>query len=60
VTFLDAESAFLARMVEQVCEDYRKSVRRLEGRELSSEEAAIEGIAQHAAQFPDIGPYPIH
>lgn len=58
VTFLDAESAFLARMVEQVCyiEDYRRSVQRLEGRELSAEEAAIEWIARHAAQFPDIGP----
>jgi len=62
VAFLDAESAFLARMVEQVChiEEYRKSVRRLEGRELSPEEAAIEWIAQCAAQFPDIGPDALH
>jgi hypothetical protein len=62
VTFLDAESAFLARMVEQVChiEDYRRSVHRLEGRELSSEEAAAEWIARHAAEFPNIGPYLTH
>ena len=62
VAFLDAESAFLARMVEQVCqiEDYRKSVHRLEGREISSEEAAVEWIAKYAAQFPDIGPSQTH
>jgi len=54
VTFLDAEDAFLARMVEQVCyiEDYRKSVAREEGRQLSSEEAAQEWIARFAARFP--------
>jgi hypothetical protein len=57
VTFLDAEDAFLARMVEQVCyiEDYRKSVARLEGRALSSEEAAHEWIARYAAKFPGSG-----
>jgi len=62
VTFLDAEDAFLARMVEQIChiEDYRQSVHRLEARELSSEEAAQEWIAKHAAQFPDIGPQSVH
>jgi diguanylate cyclase (GGDEF)-like protein len=57
VAFLDVEDAFRARMVEQVChiEDYRQTVRRFERRELSSEEAAVEWIAKHAAQFPDIG-----
>lgn len=62
VTFLDAEDAFLARMVEQIChiEDYRKAVQRLEARELSSEEAAAEWIAKHAAEFPDIGSYRLH
>jgi hypothetical protein len=56
VTFLDAEDAFLARMVEQVChiEEYRKSVQRTERRVLSSEEAALEWIDKHAARFPDI------
>jgi len=62
VTFLDAEDAFLARMVEQVChiEDYRKSEHRRTGRELSSEEAAVEWIASYAAQFPEIGPDRVH
>jgi hypothetical protein len=62
VTFLDAEDAFLARMVEQVChiEDYRQSVCRLEGRRLSAEEAATEWIARYAAQFPDIGSIRVH
>ncbi|HEX4509555.1 MAG TPA: PilZ domain-containing protein [Burkholderiaceae bacterium] len=57
VSFLDAEDAFLARMVEQVCyiEDYRKSMARLEGRLLSSEEAAQEWIAKYAAGFPGSG-----
>ena len=57
VTFLDAEDAFLARMVEQVCyiEDYRKSIARLEGRTLSSEEAAHEWITKYAAKFPGSG-----
>lgn len=56
VTFLDAEVAFLARMVEQVChiEDYRQSVRRSEGRQLSAEAAAEEWIDRYAAQFPAI------
>ncbi|ABM96798.1 PilZ domain-containing protein [Methylibium petroleiphilum] len=60
VTFLDAEDAFLARMVEQVChiEEYRKSVQRTEHRVLSSEEAALEWIDKHAALFPDIGAQP--
>ena len=56
VSFLDAEDAFLARMVEQVCyiEDYRKNVHRLEGRELSSEEAAVEWIDKYAGRFPQV------
>ncbi|MES2886756.1 MAG: PilZ domain-containing protein [Pseudomonadota bacterium] len=62
VTFLDAEDAFRARMVEQVChiEDYRQSVHRLEGRCLSAEEAASEWIAQFAEDFPRIGPDRFH
>lgn len=57
VAFLDERDAFTARMVEQVCyiDDYRKSVRRLEGREIDAEQAAAEWIARHAADFPDIG-----
>jgi len=62
VTFLDAQDAFLARMVEQIChiEDYRMSVYRLQGRQLSAEEAAAEWIAQYAAQFPEIGSSRVH
>jgi len=54
VSFLDAQDAFLARMVEQLCyiEDYRKSVARLEGRHLSPEDAAHEWIEKYAAKFP--------
>ena len=57
MSFIDAQDAFSARMVEQVChiDDYRKSVRRLEGRELDAEEAAAEWISRHAAEFPEIG-----
>jgi hypothetical protein len=57
VTFLDAEDAFRARMVEQVChiENYRQSVLRTEQRDLSVDEAAAEWIAKHAADFPQIG-----
>jgi len=56
VTFLDAEVAFLARMVEQVChiEDYRQSVGRVEGRQLTAEEAAMEWIERYAGEFPAI------
>ncbi|MET0384101.1 MAG: PilZ domain-containing protein [Burkholderiaceae bacterium] len=54
VSFLDAQDVFLARMVTQICyiEDYRKSIAREEGRELSSEEAAGEWIAKYASKFP--------
>lgn len=58
VTFLDAEDAFRARMVEQLChiEDYRRSVHRTQGRTLSLDEAAQEWIERHAGSFPQIGP----
>ena len=54
VSFLDAEDVFRARMVAQVCfiEDYRRSIARAEGRELSAEEAAGEWIAKYAHKFP--------
>jgi hypothetical protein len=57
VTFLDAEDAFRARMVEQLChiEDYRRSVMRTQGRELSLDEAATEWIEKFAEDFPEIG-----
>ncbi len=54
VEFLNAEDAFRARMVEQVChiEHYRAEVKLSEGRELGFEEAAKEWINMHASQFP--------
>lgn len=54
VEFLHPDDAFRARMVEQVChiEDYRKGVALSEGRELTVEEAAMEWIGKHAADFP--------
>ena len=57
VSFLDAEDVFRARMVAQICyiEDYRRSIARAEGRELSSEEAAGEWIAKYASRFPGAG-----
>ncbi len=50
----DENEHFRARMVEQVCqiEIYRQQVLEEEGRELSSEKAAIEWIQRYAAQFP--------
>jgi len=55
VEFLDADDAFRARMVEQVChiENYKREIYRTEGRALTSEEAAHEWIGKYAAQFPN-------
>ncbi len=53
VEFLDQNDAFEARMVEQMCriEQYR-SEQLIQGRELSSDEAAQEWISRYAAFFP--------
>jgi hypothetical protein len=55
VAFLEADDAFRARMVEQVCsiERYREQVREREGRDLSPEEAAQEWITRYADAFPE-------
>ncbi len=57
VRFREADAAFAARMVEQVCqiEHYRREVRHREGRELDAEAAAQEWIARYADQFPSLG-----
>lgn len=57
VEFLDSEDAFRARMIEQIChiENYRQKARQEKGRELSTQEAAEEWIAQFAENFPDSG-----
>ena len=62
MTFLDAEDAFRARMVEQLChiEDYRRSVHRTEGRDIGIDEAAVEWIDKFAAEFPEFGASPLH
>lgn len=56
VEFMDEDSAFRARMVEQVCyiESYRLHVKKTHGRELSSKQAAMEWIAKYASDFPSM------
>jgi hypothetical protein len=55
VQFLDADVAFRVRMVEQVChiENYRRDAEILEGRKLTTEEAAKEWIKRYASSFPN-------
>lgn len=52
--FEGKREAFRLRMIEQIChiEHYRKEVKRVEGRELSTEEAAREWISRYAGDFP--------
>ena len=54
VRFLDDDKLYAARMVEQIChiEQYRIDALESEGRALTSEQAAAEWIAKHAAGFP--------
>ncbi len=56
VQFVSEEDAYTARMVEQVCyiEQYRHEVLQKEGRDLTSEEAALEWIQRYASDFPDV------
>jgi len=50
------DKMFLLRMVEQIChiEHYRNELLHNEGRELSSEAAAMEWVEKHADSFPQI------
>ncbi len=52
--FDDTKEIFRLRMIEQIChiEHYRKEVERIEGRELSADEAAKEWISRYASDFP--------
>ncbi|MBL7004467.1 MAG: PilZ domain-containing protein [Gammaproteobacteria bacterium] len=52
--FDDAQQVFQLRMIEQIChiEHYRKELERVEGRKISSEQAAIEWIDKYASSFP--------
>ena len=54
VEFDSSEEVFRLRMIEQIChiEHYRKEVARVEGRELSTQEAASEWISRYASDFP--------
>ncbi|MBN1981786.1 MAG: PilZ domain-containing protein [Chitinivibrionales bacterium] len=54
VKFLDPDSEFKIRMVEQLCyiEQFKQQVFETEGRNLSGEEAAMEWIKKYANSFP--------
>lgn len=54
IKFLDEESAFRIRLIEQICyiEHYRREVLLSEGRHLDSEQAAVEWIEKFASDFP--------
>jgi len=54
VSFDDPQTEFNVRMVEQVChiEKYKREILEREGRTLTGEQAAIEWIEKHAADFP--------
>lgn len=56
VRFRKASDLFAVRMVEQICyiESYRQTVEEVEGRRLTSEEAAEEWIARFASDFPGL------
>ncbi len=53
--FDDPETVYHLRMIEQIChiEHYRQEIQRVEGRTLSSEEAALEWIKRYASDFPN-------
>ena len=53
--FVNEGDAFRLRMIEQICHiaQYKRDIARLEGRRLSSENAAREWIEKHAARFPN-------
>jgi len=54
VEFIDVNDAYRARMVEQIChiEHYRLWVKEVEGRDIGSEDAALEWIGKFAEDFP--------
>ena len=54
IEFEKSRDVFRLRMIEQIChiEHYRKEVEKLEGRTLSSQEAAGEWISKYAGDFP--------
>ncbi len=56
IEFEKSRDVFRLRMIEQIChiEHYRQEIKRKEGRELSSQEAAKEWISKYAGDFPAI------
>ena len=56
IEFEKSRDFFRLRMIEQIChiEHYRKEVARVEGRDLTSQEAAREWISKYAGDFPAI------
>jgi len=54
IEFEKSRDVFRLRMIEQIChiEHYRNEILRVEGRKLSSKEAASEWIAKYAGDFP--------
>ena len=56
VKFLDDQTTFRMRMVEQICyiENYRKEVLANEGRDLTPKEASDEWIEKYAKEFPRV------
>jgi hypothetical protein len=54
IEFEKSRDVFRLRMIEQIChiEQYRNEVERLEGRVLSTQEAAGEWISKYAGDFP--------
>lgn len=54
IAFLDEDTLFRARMVEQVCQiqHYRQLLERERGEPMAIEHCAEEWIAKHAAEFP--------
>jgi len=56
VTFEDTDSLFKAKLAEEILaiEQFRESMARLEGREISEEEAARHWIAKYAKKFGDL------
>ena len=56
IEFERSRDTYRLRMIEQIChiEHYRHEVERLEGRKLSSQEAAQEWIAAYAKDFPEL------
>ncbi len=56
VRFIDADSRFRMRMVEQVCyiEHFKNELAEKEGLFLSGEDAAVEWIRRFAKDFPSV------